>query len=321
MSIPTSVKYINVCEGVTKLPKSAFYNRSNIEVVNLPSTLNSIGDSAFYKCASITNINIPEGVASIGSYAFEGCTGLTSLVMPDSVTSVGNCICSGCTNLESINFSRNLTPSTMGYYTLSGCKNIQTISTSVLGNKDDPLEWHFGGFYFGYKEVDWYSGVENRANYIGSYNPQGGSYTAKYYVAKTPDTLKEINVLRLVNSFDIKISNFRNMVYVEKVTFEDNVLSIPSKLFENCTKLKTVILPSSLESLGAYAFSNCTSLTEITLPASLTYLHSNCFSNTNLTYLGYDGSMSDWGNIHRYVSWSDGLSVGEVHCSDGVRLI
>lgn len=51
-----------------------------------------------------------------------------------------------------------------------------------------------------------------------------------------------------------------------KITFDDDVVSIPDKAFRDCTTMTSIILPNSLESICPKAFMGCSSLTSITIP-------------------------------------------------------
>ena len=60
--------------------------------VVIPQTINgkpvvAIANNAFYNKSSITNIILPSGITSIGINAFKLCSGLTNMILPDSVTS------------------------------------------------------------------------------------------------------------------------------------------------------------------------------------------------------------------------------------------
>jgi hypothetical protein len=79
-STPACTGTVTIPEGVTAVDNSAFYLRSGVTSVSLPSTLITIGNSSF-RGTSITSINIPINVTSIGILAF-------SIVQSVNVTSV-----------------------------------------------------------------------------------------------------------------------------------------------------------------------------------------------------------------------------------------
>ena len=74
-----SVKYefsgeFTIKEGTTMVADQAFYNCSNITVVNTSSTLTTVGNYAFYGCSALTNVNtVGTVVYTYGVGAFDGC--------------------------------------------------------------------------------------------------------------------------------------------------------------------------------------------------------------------------------------------------------
>ena len=59
------------------------------EIDGLPVTM--IGENAFYGKTGITSLTLPSVLETVSSQAFDGCTGITSLIIPKSVTSIGFC--------------------------------------------------------------------------------------------------------------------------------------------------------------------------------------------------------------------------------------
>ena len=98
--------HVRIAEGSTKIPDSAFEDRSDIISVAIPETVTSIGDSAFEGCA-LTTVDIPDSVTAIGNNAFHSnyytefieidptfgyyvVEKLTSVDIGDSVKSIGD---------------------------------------------------------------------------------------------------------------------------------------------------------------------------------------------------------------------------------------
>ena len=81
-----ALESVNLGEGITSIPESAFYNNFGAGVlnVNLGTWLTSIGDTAFVG-ARWSTLNIPEGVGSIGIRAFEGNSNLTTVTFPSTL--------------------------------------------------------------------------------------------------------------------------------------------------------------------------------------------------------------------------------------------
>ena len=106
-------------EGVTSIASSAFYERSDLITISLPSTLLTIGISAFARCG-LTSVTIPGSLTSFGPSAFSECLSLTTLTIGEGVTNIdGAALFSGCTQLNSISFPSTLL--TIGTATFASC--------------------------------------------------------------------------------------------------------------------------------------------------------------------------------------------------------
>ena len=75
---------------------------------------------------------------------------------------------------------------------------------------------------------------------------------------------KKINFNKALET--IGYSAFQNCYSLTEVTIPENVTSIGSEIFKNCTSLKKVNLNNALKEIGSAAFINCYYLTEITIP-------------------------------------------------------
>ena len=83
---------VTIPEGVTAIGNNAFYNKSLVTSVLLPSTLQTIGSSGF-RTTSITSISIPVNVTSIGELAFSiNAVNVTSVTFAanSKLTTIGN---------------------------------------------------------------------------------------------------------------------------------------------------------------------------------------------------------------------------------------
>ncbi|MBQ8424783.1 MAG: leucine-rich repeat domain-containing protein, partial [Clostridia bacterium] len=63
------------------------------------------------------------------------------------------------------------------------------------------------------------------------------------------------------------------------VDIPENVTSLGTNVFANCTKLKSVKLPTTLKRLPESAFQNCKSLEEIILPDSINFIGASAFAS------------------------------------------
>lgn len=117
-----SVKSVVIKNGVTTIPRNAFYGFTEMTQVTIPRSVSGIGDYAFSGCAKLSGIALPDTIRTIGSYAFLNCKSLRSLEIPKSVIGIGSGACSDCAALSSVTVRNSMTqiPANM----FEGCVNL-----------------------------------------------------------------------------------------------------------------------------------------------------------------------------------------------------
>lgn len=116
----TSLRTVNLPEGLTEIPVGCFGNSQYIDNIVLPSTVKSIGRLAFANCyisesidgvsvkSGIKNITLNEGLETIGNNAFYGCQNLSEIALPSTVTNIG-AMAFNTTGLTTFNFTPAIT--------------------------------------------------------------------------------------------------------------------------------------------------------------------------------------------------------------------
>ncbi len=120
----TSLKGIELPDGITTIGISAFYN-SGLEDIRIPNSVETIKRDAFHNCEGLKNVIIGEGVATIENGAFTGCTNLEVVYLPDSVKTIGASAFRGCDKLSSVKLSQSLT--SIDEYAFEGCNKLKEI--------------------------------------------------------------------------------------------------------------------------------------------------------------------------------------------------
>lgn len=233
-----------------------------LKSVKLPSTLTHIGSLAFGDC-KLNNITLPEGLVKIGTGCFENVE-LESITLPSSLKIIGD----KAFYLTSLNFEAKIRE-------IEFPTGLEEIGVSAF--ERHPL-----------KSVTLPEGLKVLGAGAFSDNPNLVSINYNCRDAICPDMFREGSGAPFWGSS------------CDRLTFGDNVESIPSCLFESlnlsvtslaipdgvkkigdkafyqCSSVKTVSIPPMLESIGEYAFYN-TGIENLTLPESVRFIGDNAF--------------------------------------------
>ena len=288
---------------VTGVGANAFYRRTSLTSVTIPSSVTSIGSYAFDGCTSLTSVTIPSSVTAIGEEAFYDCTSLTSvnylgtieqwcsisfgdspanplnngaklylsgaivtdLVIPSTVTEIKNHAFRGCTSLASVEMPSSVT--SIGDFAFSGCTSLTSVN--YLGTIE---QWCNISFSYG-SANPLYNGANLYLN---------GVLVTDLVI---PNTLTEINECA-----------FYGCTSLTSVTIPSSITSIGWSAFCGCTSLTSVIIPDSVTTIGHNAFNGCTSLTSIEIPSSVNSIGESAFRGcTSLTiYCEAPSKPSGW---------------------------
>ena len=99
----SSIRKLEILEGVTELKPQAFMG-----------------------CRNLKEVYLPEGLQSIGAAAFYGCEDFRELVLPQSLTTVGNEALAECRSLEQLTFLGERPPQ-IGQDALRGCSALKKV--------------------------------------------------------------------------------------------------------------------------------------------------------------------------------------------------
>lgn len=96
----SSLKTVQLGEGLRKVSRGAFYNCKALEKITLGGSIACIAEGAFEDCSGLTEIIIPEGTTEIEPEAFLGCKSLTRVVLPQGLSQIGRDAFKGCSSLN-----------------------------------------------------------------------------------------------------------------------------------------------------------------------------------------------------------------------------
>ena len=264
--MPEGISSVQIADGITDIPDSAFWGCETLVDVALPQTLRTIGKGAFGQCVNLTRINIPEGVTSIGDSAFLMCGSLTRLTIPDSVTSIEG------------NPFRHLAAEIM----VSSQNPALSVVDGVVFNKDGTRL------------------IACPSNKAGAYAiPQGvleiGTHAFENYNDLTDVTIPASVASIVGNPFDFAQLELKlapenpDFSLIDGVLFDQTGTRL---LVYPCGRPgDTYEVPEGTVEIGEFAFAGCQQLSAVTIPESVTVIGSNSFWNCeNLRLYVWDGS-------------------------------
>lgn len=127
----TAVEKINLGEGMTSVPESAFSGCRSLTKVTLPETIESIGERAFMNCSALTRISLNEGLKTIGQEAFLNAH-ISTLHLPSTFEDMGGSYMGDVFEVA----GKSIADKNMKTITVSGDNPLYSSYNGVLYNKD-----------------------------------------------------------------------------------------------------------------------------------------------------------------------------------------
>ena len=298
--------YLKLEEGLTHIGDYAFYNRTFLDEVKIPTTVTSIGEYAFYRCLAIHYLwALPETAPTIESTTFQSTnvnrffynhkdssydSGWWATYLNNRyeiyVDKVGDNLLS-IVSPNSGSAGRHIITGTGAMYDYERYSNLPPYKTWI---DQYPCE---------------HLSIEEGITHIGDCAFYGSSYYKSYSTPRSVETIGDF----AFNGCFTDVNNAHVILiglHLDKLTeigygafggaqsgisgLPESLVRIGNEAFYNCYfSDNTLSIPSKVEYIGDHAFYDCTNLTgDIVIPNSVTYLGSYAFYQCS----GFDGTLT-----------------------------
>lgn len=274
ITIPSTVTNGSITYTVTGIGSLAFYNRSGLTGVTIPSSVTSIGEQAFYGCSGLASLTIPSSVTSIGTSAFLDCSGLKSVTISDSVTSIGDYVFYNCSGLTAVTIPDGV--KSIGKCAFARCSGLKSVMIP-----DSVTDIGESAFFV-------------CSSLISITIPDSVTSMGKS-VFDCCSSLFSVTLSKNITS--IGESVFWSCSSLRSVTIPDGVTSIGNNAFFQCSAFTGVTIPGSVTSIGDSAFGGCRKLANAHFEGSPPVVGSSVFIDTASGFkIYYNYGASGWTN-------------------------
>ncbi len=336
-AIPKSLKEVTVTNQKS-IPIAAFRNMEYLEKVTYEEDIETFKGYSFELCTSLTSFNSSEAntidltgsFRELGDYAFCSCKNITKIVFGNRMQRIGKSAFANFANMTEVTVPDTVTEIDLGAF--EGCNKISKITLPFVGKSEAAERYEAVlGFLFGYETVadteeregsgseqDFVDEEPSLTQVVGTKTAQYAGMTKVAYVSRhtttfyfyaIPSTLKEVTITK---QEVVPLAAFRNMEFLEKVTFQANIttfkgyafqrcealtafnsdvdktidvsglyLMLGEHAFDGCAKIEQVVFSQNIRSIGAYAFKGLNKMTEFSVPDGVTEINVGVLEGCN----------------------------------------
>ncbi len=232
--------------GLETIGESAF-EKSSIELVELPNSLVTVGMNAFCENYSLRKVVVPSSVKTIEEGAFHSSRYLQRLLLSEGIEEIGPNAFYNCPVLDTIVLPKSLT-------------KIGDRAFCYLDPDDDEVinEWINAPIYC-YENS---AGEEYAIKNNFEHRPYDEADNDPYFIIK-----------------DGVLERYFGESGKTELIIPAGVKEIGRSVFYKCDELEHIIIPNGVTVIGDGAFAACYNLSEITIPESVVSLGFRSFSD------------------------------------------
>ena len=297
-------------------------------IIPSDGSVTTIGDYAFWGCSNLTSVTIPDSVTRVGNAAFYGCNeslytkgggivyvdnwavdvvnktiifiyvGNKTIISADiksGTRGIADSAFFDCDSLTSVTIPSSVV--SIGDCAFDGCKSLTSVA--IPGSVTSIGDCAFDGCKSLTSVV-----IPESITSIGYGAFSGCENLASINI---PNSVTSIGDNAFYGCNEKLYTKADGVVYVDNWAVEvvdDTIISvnitpgtrgIADSAFLFCDSLTSVEIPNSVTSIGDWAFGYCRSLTSVV----------------------FNGTMAQWKDVEKGMSWLDGTKVTTIKCSDG----
>ncbi|CAJ1959738.1 unnamed protein product [Cylindrotheca closterium] len=283
--------------NLTEIGVEAFAGCGSLTNMLLPPTIITLGGGAFFRCVRLQKVRLPpNNLNTIPSHAFYGCSELQEINLESTmVCTIEEMAFTMCVRLIEVGVPPTL--ETIGPYSFSSCKSLQTIhglnqacrlqtigreafrdcaALILLDLTHTIVQVIQEGTFDGCRRLQ--EIVLNAELMDIASNAFRGCSALQTVHFHPSSHLKTIGA-----------GAFEDCKTLNHVTFPSSLESIECEAFRGCSNLDSVAFQDGLRCIAEYAFFGCESLIDVTIPSSVDYLMENSFDGDSLERIDTNG--------------------------------
>ena len=255
--------------GKVVIPSTVNYNGKTYEVT-------AIAASAFKDCTSLTAATIPNSVTSIGEDTFKGCTALrTVTINNDALVSESRSYKNPLSTIFGSQVTTYIIGSEVSCIGNSAFYECSSITSIVIPNSVTTINNAAFAYCTGLTSIEIPINTTKIAN--NAFNCCSGLTSIVVAGGNTVyDSRDGCNAI-IETATNTLLQGCKNTV------IPDNITSIGTNAFTNCTGLTSIVIPSSVTTIGEISFRFCTRLSDVYCYAeSVPNADPTCFNLSNI---------------------------------------